>query len=105
MIQPEQLARDLDGALTQRREIPPLTRTYGDFDLETAYRIQERGIAMRLQRGETIVGYKMGLTSAAKRLQMNLGEPIYGVLTDTMRVRKTLRVGEGVHPKVEPEIA
>src|SRR5207237_1341689 len=70
-----------------------------------ARRVQERGIQLRLARGEKIVGYKMGLTSEAKRLQMNLGAPIYGVLTDTMRADETLRVAEGVHPKIEPEIA
>src|SRR5882672_2029003 len=105
MIDVDRLARDLDEALVQRREIAPLTKTYGDFVLETAYRVQERGIALRLARGETIAGYKMGLTSAAKRAQMNLGAPIYGVLTDAMRVHRTLRTGQGVHPKIEPEIA
>jgi 2-oxo-3-hexenedioate decarboxylase len=105
MVDTELLAKELDAALLARREIAPLVQTHGDFDLPTAYRIQERGIALRLSRGEKIVGYKMGLTSAAKRVQMNLGLPIYGVLTDAMRVVGTLRVGDGVHPKIEPEIA
>ena len=86
------LAKELDEALLGRREIPPLTRTHGDFDLETAYRIQEIGIRKRLDRGERIVGYKMGLTSAAKRVQMNLGAPIYGVLTDVMQLQDALNV-------------
>jgi 2-oxo-3-hexenedioate decarboxylase len=105
MIDVDRLARDLDEALLQRREIVPLIKTHGDFDLETAYRIQERGIEMRLARGESIAGYKMGLTSAAKRVQMNLAFPIYGVLTDAMRVQDEVRVADGVHPKIEPEIA
>jgi len=105
MVDIDRLAKELDEALLGRREIAPLGKTHGDFDLETAYRIQERGIALRLARGEKIVGYKMGLTSAAKRAQMSLGLPIYGVLTDAMRVEGSLRVGDGVHPKVEPEIA
>lgn len=101
----EKLARELDEALLARREIAPLTRTHGDFDLAAAYRVQERGIELRLSRGETIVGYKMGLTSEAKRVQMNLGAPIYGVLTDAMRAEAGLRAADGVHPKIEPEIA
>ena len=95
----------MDTNLLARREIPPLTKTHGDFDLAMAYRVQERGIELRLSRGEKIVGYKMGLTSEAKRVQMNLGAPIYGVLTDTMRVEGELRAADGVHPKIEPEIA
>jgi 2-oxo-3-hexenedioate decarboxylase len=101
----EALARLLDEALLARREIQPLTKTHGDFDLAAAYAVQERGIALRLGRGETIVGYKMGLTSAAKRAQMSLDQPIYGVLTGAMRARDEVRVAEGVHPKIEPEIA
>src|SRR5229473_7663410 len=101
----EEQARRLDQALLARREIPPLTTSHGDFDFETAYRIQEQGVALRLERGEKIVGYKMGLTSAAKRAQMNLGSPIYGVLTGAMRVSGTLRAADGIHPKIEPEIA
>ena len=101
----EMLARELDEALLARREIAPLTKTRGDFDLAAAYRVQERGIELRLARGEKIVGYKMGLTSEAKRVQMNLGAPIYGVLTDAMRIESELRAGDGVHPKIEPEIA
>ena len=105
MIDADLLAAELDRALLERREIAPLTKSHGEFDLAAAYRVQERGIALRLARGEKIVGYKMGLTSAAKREQMNLGAPIYGVLTDAMQARSELRAGEGVHPKVEPEIA
>jgi len=105
MLDAELLARELDEALLARREIAPLTRSHGQFDLQTAYHVQERGIAQRLGRGERIVGYKMGLTSAAKRAQMSLELPIYGVLTDAMRVEGSLRAADGVHPKIEPEIA
>ena len=105
MIDADTLARVLDEALTGRREIPPLGKTHGEFDLAAEYEVQARGIALREKRGEKIVGYKMGLTSEAKRKQMSLGAPIYGVLTDAMRVADTLRVGDGVHPKIEPEIA
>jgi 2-oxo-3-hexenedioate decarboxylase len=104
-VDPNLLARELDEALLARREIAPLTKSHGVFELHAAYRVQERGIELRRARGETIVGYKMGLTSAAKRIQMNLGAPIYGVLTGTMRVHDELKAAEGVHPKIEPEIA
>jgi len=99
------LAEELDAALLARREIPPLTKTHGDFSLPQAYEVQKLGLDKQLSRGEKIVGYKMGLTSAAKRQQMNLGEPIYGYLLESMRVRGKLDVATGIHPKVEPEIA
>lgn len=99
------LSRELDAALLARREIPPLTQSHGAFELPLAYEVQRRGLALRTSRGERVVGYKMGLTSAAKRAQMSLDAPIYGVLTDAMQVRGELRVRDGVHPKIEPEIA
>src|SRR5436305_807736 len=101
------LARTLDEARRGRREIEPLHKTFGEFSLEDGYRIQRAGIGLRVGRGEAIAGYKMGLTSKAKRDQMNLAMPIYGILTDAMRIPdgQAFHVARGIHPRVEPEIA
>jgi 2-oxo-3-hexenedioate decarboxylase len=101
------LARTLDDARRARREIEPLHKTFGEFSLEDGYRIQRAGIGLRVDRGEAISGYKMGLTSKAKREQMNLAMPIYGILTDAMRIPdgQAFHVARGIHPRVEPEIA
>ena|SRR5438094_3516689 len=101
------LARQLDDARRGRREIEPLHKTFGEFDLEDGYRIQRAGIGVRVARGEAVAGYKMGLTSKAKREQMNLAMPIYGTLTDAMRIPDGVRfhVERGIHPRIEPEIA
>ena len=104
MINAAALALELDRARLEKRELAPLTDTT-KFGLSEAYEIQSRGIDLRLARGERIVGFKMGLTSEAKRKQMNLDAPCYGVLTDRMRVEGSLAVAEGIHPKTEPEIA
>ncbi len=49
----------------------------------------------------------MGLTSEAKRKQMDLDSPLYGVLTDKMQVANNGEYSmEGqIHPKIEPEVA
>ena len=72
-----------------------------------AYTIQEIGIEHRIQRQEKFVGYKMGLTSEAKRKQMNLDSPLYGVLTNKMQVQSggTFHLQGSIHPKIEPEVA
>jgi 2-oxo-3-hexenedioate decarboxylase len=103
----EELARALDSARLERREVAPLTRELPQLALADAYAIQEGGIRLRLSRGERVVGLKMGLTSEAKRRQMNLDSPVYGVLTDRMQVPAggVIQVGQGIHPKIEPEIA
>lgn len=103
----QELAQLLDQARLEKRELEPLTKTHGPFGLEEGYRILHRGLALRTARGERIIGCKMGLTSKAKRDQMNLEAPIYGMLTDAMRVAdgSTFSLGRSLHAKIEPEIA
>jgi 2-oxo-3-hexenedioate decarboxylase len=49
----------------------------------------------------------MGLTSEAKRRQMNLDSPLYGFLTDKMQVpnQGLFSLQGHIHPKIEPEVA
>ena len=58
----------------------------GAFDVDTAYAIQQASIANRFQRGEQLVGMKMGFTSRAKMVQMGVHDMICGRLTDQMMV-------------------
>lgn len=104
---PQELARLLDQARLDAQSIPPLTRTRPELSLPDAYSIQAEGIRLRTARGEKVVGLKMGLTSEAKRKQMNLDSPVYGVLTDRMQVPAggVFRLQGFIHPKIEPEIA
>ena len=99
------VARRLDDARLEGREVERLTLEFPDLTLEQAYLVMDAGITLRRERGERVVGLKMGLTSEAKRQQMGLGAPIYGVLTEEMRVRGTLRMAGTLHPKIEPELA
>src|SRR5262244_833720 len=101
----ERLAGHLDDARRHGREVERLTLEAPDLDLAQAYRVMDAGIAMRLDQGEKVIGLKMGLTSEAKRRQMSLEAPIYGVLTDAMVVRGTFHLQGTLHPKIEPEIA
>ena len=103
----QELARLLDQARLEAREVPPLTRTHADLPLRDAYSIQAEGIRLRTARGERVIGMKMGLTSEAKRKQMNLDSPVYGVLTNRMQVpaEGVFRLAGTIHPKIEPEIA
>src|SRR4051794_37489080 len=82
----QQLAQHLHDARLARQEVGRLTEATPQLDLEAAYRVMRAGRALRLAAGEKVVGYKMGLTSKAKREQMNLPSPCYGVLTDKMQV-------------------
>lgn len=87
-------------------EVEPLTKTFTDFSMKDAYRIQAHGIEMRRKDHENLIGYKMGLTSKAKMEQMGLHQPIFGVLTEQMQIenRSTFLLKDKIHPKAEPEV-
>ena len=100
------LADLLDRATIEAREIERLTASEPNLDLASAYSIQSAGLNLRLARGEKRIGWKMGLTSQAKRDQMGLKSSIYGYLTDAMQIFSPGKFSlEGhIHPKIEPEL-
>jgi len=101
----ERLAGHLDDARRHGREVERLTLEAPELGLPRAYEVMDAGISLRVARGERVIGMKMGLTSEAKRRQMSLEAPIYGVLTDAMVVTGTFHLQGTLHPKIEPEIA
>ncbi len=100
---------EISQALTQARvnaaPVEQFSETIKDFSRAEAYEIQNQGIQWRQQHGEKVIGLKMGLTSEAKRKQMNLDSPLFGVLTDKMQIQQGLFSMSGkIHPKIEPEV-
>lgn len=75
------------------------------FDIDDAYAIQRAGTELRVQRGERIVGWKLGYTSLAMRAQMGIDQPNCGPLTDAMLLAVDDAVSASlIQPRVEPEI-
>lgn len=101
------VAEIVDSAARNAAAIPQLSQTGYDLTLEEAYAVQQLSVARRTQRGERLIGVKMGFTSRAKMVQMGLSEMIWGRLTDAMRVEDggVIDLKRYVHPRVEPEIA
>lgn len=108
-LSPEDKARCaeiVDNAAHQGHSIPMLTRDLPEMTIEDAYDIQRASMKRRFDRGERLVGMKMGLTSLAKMKQMGVHSPIYGHLTSTMLMEEGGELSHGLycHPRVEPEI-
>ncbi len=103
----EALALRLHSARLEAREVERLTADAPTLTLDEAYAVQEAGVRLRLHDGERQVGLKMGLTSEAKRKQMSLDSPVFGVLTDRMQLTDggVLPLKGSIHPKIEPEVA
>ncbi len=70
----------MEEALLSRRPIPPLSGEAGLVQIPEAYAVQQHWMRMRRERGERIVGRKIGLTSAAMQAQLGVNEPDYGCL-------------------------
>ena len=71
------------------------------------YAVQTQLRRLRIERGNRLVGWKIGLTSRAKMVQMNVFEPAIGFLTDNMArpENSAITVAGMIHPRVECEIA
>jgi len=100
------IAGQLVAAADSGTAIPQLAAETG-LDVDAAYAVQAELVRRRLERGERLVGVKMGLTSKAKMAQVGVDEVIWGRLTDRMRVADggTISIGDFIHPRVEPEVA
>lgn len=71
---------------------------------DAAYDVQDKVIAAL---GGEVAAAKLGLTSRAKQIQMNVDEPSYGWLLAGSQIGpgETLVCRELIQPRVEPEIA
>lgn len=86
-------------------EIDKVTETHEPFSVEEAYGYQRELMDRYLKQGSKVSGYKMGLTSREKMVQMGVDAPIYGVLLEEMDLKGSPLVISGlIHPKAEPEI-
>lgn len=101
------LAKHLHDAARTRTQVPRLTDEHPDLTLEQGYEIQDALFALHRAEGARKVGAKLGLTSRAKQAQMGIDAPLFGFLTDAMRleVGEPLAVESLGQPRVEPEIA
>jgi 2-keto-4-pentenoate hydratase len=99
-------AAALRGAETSRQAIDKLVDTYAGIDVDDAYRIQLVNIGLRLDGGATVVGHKVGLSSAAMQQMMGVAEPDYGHLLSDMALAedRPADASRWLLPRVEPEV-
>jgi 2-oxopent-4-enoate/cis-2-oxohex-4-enoate hydratase len=98
---------ELYSALVDQRTVPNLRDRVQGIDLSDAYRIQSRMVQRRIDAGETIVGKKVGATSAAVMNLLGLDGPDFGQLLSGMVYSDgdTIRLDSLIQPRAEGEIA
>lgn len=97
------LAEKVDTAAAKASPIGQLSNEV-QFSVDESYEIQRLSIDRRLDRGEKLIGLKMGFTSEAKMKQMGVHDMIWGRLTDSMMVDGEFDMASHIHPRAEPEI-
>lgn len=85
-------------------ERSPLSEEWPGLDVDTAYAIQDEALRLRRERGETLIGLKLGLTSRAKQQRMGIDSPLLAWLTDAMVLPAGVPVPSLIHPRAEPEL-
>ncbi len=76
--------RRLDEAERERRQVRMVSLDHPGMTLADAYRIQAAWMALKVARGRTAKGRKIGLTSRAMQQALGIDEPDSGVLLDDM---------------------
>ena len=109
----EAMAQRLWDAQWSKTPCAPPSDDLAEFDVQTAYEIQERIIHWRrVKRGlngppAAVVGRKIGLTSDAIQDWLGVTEPDFGVLLDDMIVADgdTASMSHLLQPRIEAEVA
>ena len=75
--------RRLAADVLRARELSPpkiFVNQLADTSLESAYALQHEFTKLRLQRGDTQIGYKVGCTSKQTQAQLGIHAPVFGRL-------------------------
>ena len=75
---------ELYDALSKRYVVSPLTERWPEMTIADAYHVSLRMVQRRLDAGETIIGKKIGVTSKVVQEKLNVHQPDFGYLTNTM---------------------
>ena len=110
MLNQEQIKTAADRLYTaekERQQIPALTLDFPEMTMDDAYNIQKAWVDRKKNEGRSVIGYKIGLTSRAMQMAVNIDQPDYGVLLDDMLFEDgaTLKASDFLDPRIEVELA
>jgi 2-oxo-hept-3-ene-1,7-dioate hydratase len=100
-------AKRLDEADITHKQIGLVSLQYPAMTIDDAYAIQAALIERQVKRGRVVKGWKIGLTSRAMQLNLNIDTPDSGVLFEDMFYTDgaIIPAGRYIQPRVEAEIA
>ncbi len=94
-------------ARTTGNAIAPLTDEHPDMTMAEAYRVQQDLVARLLAGGDTVAGYKLGLTSTPMQQMLGVDSPDFAPVlgAHVNPDGANIEVGHFIWPRVEAEIA
>ncbi|SFB35097.1 2-oxopent-4-enoate/cis-2-oxohex-4-enoate hydratase [Collimonas sp. OK607] len=103
----KQYGDELFQALVERKTIAPLTNREPGVTIEDAYHIQQHMNSRRLAQGARVVGKKIGVTSKVVMDMLDVHQPDFGYLFDSMIYNdgEAIPMESLIQPKAEGEIA
>ena len=104
------LAEKLDAAMRAGAPLPLFAVSETVNTLADAYAIQTAWTAMRVARGEKVMGRKIGLTAKAVQEQLGVDQPDYGTLWqssfhEAKNGSVTVPAADFIAPRIEGEVA
>ncbi len=104
-----ELAQELYSAQIKRTPVSPLIARHRELTIDDAYQISLKTVALKTAAGERIIGKKIGVTSEPVQKMLNVHQPDFGFLTDTMHHPDgstiSLAKSQLIQPRAEGEIA
>jgi 2-oxo-3-hexenedioate decarboxylase len=109
----EAIAAEALAAMDDARQIPPFSARYPGLTLDDAYRISARLCALRMARGERVIGRKIGFTNRTIWAEYAVYAPMWGFLFDTtvhdlppprQAAQHPFTLAPFAEPRIEPEI-
>lgn len=109
MTTQQDYAKALYDALQSRTTIAPISKEQPTFTIDDAYQISLKFLALRKDNGERVIGKKIGVTSKPVQEMLNVHQPDFGFLTDSMHYANGASVSFAeaklTQPRAEAEIA
>jgi len=103
----QEAAQRLWNAEQKQITCSPVREIIDANDINSAYEIQKIITSKKIELGEEICGFKVGLTSTAVQKQLGVDQPDFGVLWKSKEIKNhgSIFISELMQPKAEAEIA
>ena len=103
------IARELKSVQDQCRQTEPFSSRFENFGIEDAYLVADSIHKMRMKKGESPIGRKIGFTNPEVCSFYGVSEPIWGYVYDSTAFyhkcsTALYSLGQFTEPKIEPEI-